>query len=102
MRPNKEAKGAIDLGVKRSRSKANPVLIESGFALFPLRGRIFGRRTGIHPRIKSEGMLRLKMLYCTGSILEAAITAWVRLSTPSFCKIAETCAFTVASETDSS
>jgi hypothetical protein len=37
-------------------------LIESGFAPFSLCGRIFGRRTGIHPRIKSEGMLRLKML----------------------------------------
>src|SRR5262249_25563425 len=36
------------------------------------------------------------------SILEAAITACVRLSTPSFCKIAETCALTVASETLSS
>ena len=33
------------------------------------------------------------------SILAAAITACVRLSTPSFCRIAETCAFTVASET---
>ena len=33
------------------------------------------------------------------SILAAAITAWVRLSTPSFCRIAETCALTVASET---
>src|ERR1700674_29351 len=39
--------------------------------------------------------------HCSGSILEAMITAWVRLSTPSFCKIAETCAFTVASETPS-
>jgi hypothetical protein len=29
-------------------SGANPVLIESGFALFSLCGRIFGRRTGIH------------------------------------------------------
>ena len=36
------------------------------------------------------------------SILAAAITACVRLSTPSFCRIAETCAFTVASDTDSS
>ena len=36
------------------------------------------------------------------SILPAAITAWVRLSTPSFCRMAETCAFTVASETPSS
>ena len=35
------------------------------------------------------------------SILPAAITAWVRLSTPSFCKIAETCALTVASDTPS-
>ena len=35
------------------------------------------------------------------SILAAAITAWVRLSTPSFCRMAETCAFTVASETPS-
>ena len=34
--------------------------------------------------------------------LEAAITAWVRLSTPSFCRMAETCAFTVASDTDNS
>jgi len=33
------------------------------------------------------------------SILEAAITAWVRLSTPSFCRMADTCALTVASET---
>ena len=32
----------------------------------------------------------------------AAITACVRLSTPSFIRIAETCAFTVASETESS
>src|SRR5262249_59313629 len=36
------------------------------------------------------------------SILAAAITACVRLSTPSFCRIAETCALTVASETLSS
>src|SRR5690606_40422911 len=36
------------------------------------------------------------------SILDAAITAWVRLSTLSFCRIADTCAFTVASETLSS
>ncbi len=35
------------------------------------------------------------------SILAAAITACVRLSTPSFCRMAETCAFTVASETPS-
>src|SRR5450830_357079 len=35
------------------------------------------------------------------SILAAAITAWVRLSTPSFCRMAETCAFTVASDTPS-
>ena len=35
-------------------------------------------------------------------IFEEAITAWVRLSTPSFCRIAETCALTVASETPSS
>ena len=40
--------------------------------------------------------------HCPSSILAAAITAWVRLSTPSFCRIAETCAFTVASETPSS
>src|SRR5260370_42011129 len=39
--------------------------------------------------------------HCSGSILEAMITAWVRLSTPSFCRIAETWAFTVASETPS-
>ena len=32
----------------------------------------------------------------------ARITAWVRLSTPSFVSMAETCAFTVASETESS
>ena len=35
------------------------------------------------------------------SILAAAMTACVRLSTPSFCSMAETCAFTVASETSS-
>jgi hypothetical protein len=37
-------------------------LIESGFALFSLSGRVFWGRTGIHPRTKSKGMLRLKML----------------------------------------
>jgi hypothetical protein len=47
---------------KNFGARANPVLIESGFALFSLCNRIFGRRTGIHPRIKSEGGLRLKML----------------------------------------
>ena len=36
------------------------------------------------------------------SIFDAAITACVRLSTPSLVRIAETCAFTVASETESS
>ena len=36
------------------------------------------------------------------AILAAAITAWVRLSTPSFCRIAETCALMVASDTPSS
>ena len=36
------------------------------------------------------------------SILVARMTAWVRLSTPSFCRIADTCALTVASETLSS
>ena len=36
------------------------------------------------------------------SIFAAAITAWVRLSTPSFCNIADTCALMVASETESS
>ena len=36
------------------------------------------------------------------SIFAAAITAWVRLSTPSFCRIAETCALMVASDTLSS
>ena len=36
------------------------------------------------------------------AILAAAITACVRLSTPSFCRIAETCALMVASETPSS
>ena len=35
-------------------------------------------------------------------IRAAAITAWVRLSTPSFCRMAETCALMVASETPSS
>src|SRR5262249_25610438 len=40
--------------------------------------------------------------HCPASIRPAAITACVRLSTPSFCKIAETCAFTVASDTPSS
>ena len=41
---------------------------------------------------------------CSGSalILDSMITAWVRLSTPSFCRIAETCALIVASETSSS
>ena len=51
----------------------------------------------------------LAMTGCSGaacgqlptSILAAAITACVRLSTPSFCRIADTCAFTVASETPS-
>ena len=38
----------------------------------------------------------------TPPILPAAITACVRLSTPSLVKIAETCAFTVASDTESS
>ena len=36
------------------------------------------------------------------AILAAAITAWVRLSTPSFCRMAETWALMVASETPSS
>ncbi len=36
------------------------------------------------------------------AIFAAAITAWVRLSTPSFCRIADTCALMVASETPSS
>lgn len=36
------------------------------------------------------------------AIFAAAITACVRLSTPSFCRIAETCALMVASETPSS
>ena len=35
-------------------------------------------------------------------IFAAAITAWVRLSTPSFCRIADTCALMVASDTPSS
>jgi hypothetical protein len=39
--------------------------------------------------------------HCSGSIFEAMITAWVRLSTPSFCRMAETWAFTVASDTPS-
>ena len=45
---------------------------------------------------------RLAFGSCPISILAAAITACVRLSTPSFCRIAETCAFTVASDTPSS
>ncbi|TCU65450.1 hypothetical protein EDE08_11364 [Bradyrhizobium sp. R2.2-H] len=36
------------------------------------------------------------------AIFAAAMTAWVRLSTPSFCRMAETCALMVASETPSS
>lgn len=40
--------------------------------------------------------------HCPPAIFAAAITAWVRLSTPSFCRIAETCALMVASETPSS
>ena len=39
---------------------------------------------------------------CTPSMRLAAITAWVRLETLSFCRIAETCALMVASETLSS
>jgi len=39
---------------------------------------------------------------CAASIFVARMTAWVRLSTPSFWKIADTCALTVASETPSS
>ena len=38
----------------------------------------------------------------TQAVIAAAITAWVRLSTPSFCRIADTCALIVASETPSS
>jgi hypothetical protein len=61
---NSQAKHRLfgGFGVEGAQSKtgANPVLIESGFALFSLCGRIFGRRTGVHPRIKSEGMLRLE------------------------------------------
>src|SRR5262249_24548428 len=38
--------------------------------------------------------------HCPASIFAAAITACVRLSTPSFSRISETCAFTVASETE--
>jgi hypothetical protein len=40
--------------------------------------------------------------YPVTPILPAAMTACVRLSTPSFVKIAETWAFTVASDTESS
>ena len=35
-------------------------------------------------------------------IFDSRMTAWVRLSTPSFCSTAETCALIVASETLSS
>jgi hypothetical protein len=59
----------VGFGVEAAQRKtgANPVLIESGFALFSLCGRIFGRRTGVHPRIKSEGMLRLENALVNGA-----------------------------------
>jgi hypothetical protein len=43
-------------------SGANSVLTELEFALFLFAWSHFQRRTGVHPRIKSEGMLRRKML----------------------------------------
>jgi hypothetical protein len=43
-------------------SRAYSVLIESEPKLQSLFRRVFFMRTGIHPRIKSEGMLRSKTL----------------------------------------
>ena len=69
----------------------------------------FLRRTA---QIKSQCIREQISAYASGapaswihwpvSILLATMTAWVRLSTPSFCSMAETCALTVASDTPSS
>src|SRR5262245_30246231 len=61
----------------------------------------FWRRVGAVMRIyfSPHSPADVARLHCPASIFAAAITACVRLSTRSFCRIAETCAFTVASET---
>ncbi len=57
---------------------------------------------GPERRMTTAGHLDAMSSSWADSILVARMTAWVRLSTPSFCKIADTCALTVASETLSS
>src|SRR5262249_4177363 len=67
-------------------------------------------RTMAHPADDRGGIgldrfycsLGVPCRHCEPAIFAAAITAWVRLSTPSFCRIAETCALIVASDTPSS
>ena len=83
--------GAEQAGQARGAARADGAMARAAGG-----GGGVGRQSGFNARAARPA--------ATGraSILAAAITAWVRLSTPSFCRIAETCAFTVASDTVSS
>jgi hypothetical protein len=74
--------------------------------LIPEKHREAMRLEGWTQRMDSRGVLdaanQALGRHCSPAIFAAAMTAWVRLSTPSFCKIADTCALMVASETPSS
>ena len=59
-------------------------------------------RCGIRRAIRGYCADGVSCRHWPPAIFAAAITAWVRLSTPSFCRIADTCALMVASETPSS
>jgi len=85
----------------RARRKAVLSVCTQSFQAFE--GRLYGWRIKSAPVLASA---RVQLLASSVrgsrlSILFIAITACVRLSTPSFWRIAETCAFTVASDTPS-
>ena len=85
------------LEVYKRQTRDRPAARTNGVALTgPTQGRLAPlARRAPHPFSACPGQP-------SAAIFEAAMTAWVRLSTPSLVRMAETWAFTVASETVSS
>jgi hypothetical protein len=91
--------GPFEVGTARRRAFAHPTVVRRG-----------GHHAAHDPcphkeeRVRAAGQLGIGMTcgHWPPSILDAAMTAWVRLSTPSFWRMAETWALTVASDTLSS
>src|SRR4051794_16665225 len=98
----------LDSGIASGKSLGPSVCLYDPKRLPPF---YFRPMSGGRPRALLGAHLCQALIYCgvgvpcrhwLPAIFAAAITAWVRLSTPSFCSIADTCALIVASDTPSS